>query len=130
MQRAHIDISRDLEGEPVVHACFDVTEREVAAATHAVKAVAEERFRMSDMSADDVLELREMTALADELASGLPVGEADGAAPPEDGAPRPADLARGDDLDGGLLADDTDGPMRTIVMRPARLTVFREAVAQ
>src|SRR5215211_2589907 len=112
MQRAHIDISRDLEGEPVVHACFDLTEREVAAAAHAVKAVAEERFRMSEMSADDVLELREMTALADELGSGLPVGE------PEAGPSAEV-------VEGGLLAEEAEGPMRTIVFRPARLTVFR-----
>jgi hypothetical protein len=160
MLRAHIDISRDLEGEPVVHACFDLAEREVAAAAHAVKTVAEERFRMSDMSADDVLELREMTALADELASGLPVADPEGGAWAEGGAradggaraeggvradgggaradggaragggARAADGFPAQDLDGGLLGDDPDGPMRTIVMRPARLTVFREAAAQ
>jgi hypothetical protein len=67
MQRAHIDISRDLEGDPVVFACFDLRRDEVVAATHAVQAVAAERYRMSSMSADDVLEMRELTALADEL---------------------------------------------------------------
>jgi hypothetical protein len=68
MVNARIDISRDLEGEPIVLACFDLGGEEIAAASHAVAAVAAERFRLADMSTDDVLELRELTALADELA--------------------------------------------------------------
>ncbi len=44
------------------------------AAAHAVAATAGERFRITEMSADDVVELRELTALADEL------GELTGAA--------------------------------------------------
>jgi hypothetical protein len=92
MERAHIDISRDLEDEPVVHALFDLTEDEIGASAHAIAAVAEERFRMAEMSADDVVELRELTALADEL------GE----------------------LRGGT---------GTLVMRPARLSAYRDAVA-
>jgi hypothetical protein len=68
MLNARIDISRDLEGEPVVLACFDLGGEEIAAASHAVAAMAAERFRLADMSVDDVLELRELTALADELA--------------------------------------------------------------
>jgi len=67
MERQHIDISRDLDGEPVVHACFDLREQEIAASAHAVAASAAERFRNVEMSADDVIELRELTALADEL---------------------------------------------------------------
>jgi hypothetical protein len=67
MDRQHIDISRDLEGEPVVHACFDLREEEIRASAHAVAASAAERFRNTEMSADDVIELRELTALADEL---------------------------------------------------------------
>jgi hypothetical protein len=92
MERAHIDISQDLDGEAVVHACFDLDEREIAAAAHAVAVSATERFRLAEMSADDVVELRELTALADEL------GE----------------------LGGGKC---------TLVMRPARLSAFRDAVA-
>jgi hypothetical protein len=68
MLNARIDISRDLEGEPVVLACFDLGDQEIAAAAHAVAARAAERFRHADMSVDDVLELRELTTLADELA--------------------------------------------------------------
>ena len=67
MEHARIDISKDLDGHPVVHACFDLSEAEIAASAHAVSATATERFRMTEMSADEVLEFRELTALADEL---------------------------------------------------------------
>jgi hypothetical protein len=67
MERAYIDISTDLDGDAVVHACFDLTEAEIKASAHAVRAGGTERFRMASMSADDVLEMRELTALADEL---------------------------------------------------------------
>jgi hypothetical protein len=67
MERARIDISQDLDGHPVVFACFDLAPDQIAAAAHAVAATAAERFRVSEMSADDVLELRELTTLADEL---------------------------------------------------------------
>src|SRR3954469_14797580 len=90
-----IDISRDLEGEPIVRACFDLGGEQTAAASHAVAANAAERFRLADMSVDDVLELRELTALADELA---------------DQDPQPG--------------------MRTLVLRPARLSALRDSVAR
>jgi hypothetical protein len=67
MERQHVDITQDLEGEPVVHAIFDLREEEIAASAHAVTASCNERFRNTEMSADDVVELRELTALADEL---------------------------------------------------------------
>jgi hypothetical protein len=67
MQHARIDITQDLDGEPVVHACFDLTPEEMAATAHAVRAVAGERFRAPSISADQVLELRELIALADDL---------------------------------------------------------------
>jgi hypothetical protein len=127
MQHAHIDISRDLEGDPVVFACFDLSGEEVAAAVHAVHAVAGERFRMSDMSADDVLQLRELTALADELGDGVP------AQPPSEpgaGGLPAVDPGQLGEPGGGPAADPNAGAMRRIVFRPARLTVFRETVAQ
>ena len=74
MERARVDISQDLDGNPVVYACFDLAPEQIAATAHAVAATAAERFRISEMSADDVLELRELTTLADEL------GELTGAA--------------------------------------------------
>jgi hypothetical protein len=76
MQHAYIDISRGLDGQPVVLACFDLREDEVAAAARAVAAIAAERYRTPRISADDVLELREMTALADELEHGAPADAA------------------------------------------------------
>jgi hypothetical protein len=95
MLNTRIDISRGLDGEPIVLACVDLGTEQIAAASHAVAAVAAERFRPVTMSVDDVLELRELTALADELA--------DPAAPPG---------------------------MRTLVLRPARLSALRDSVAQ
>ena len=94
MLRAHIDISRGLDGEAVVLACFDLGEEELAASAHAVAAAAAERYRTAAMTSDDVLGLRELTALTDEL----------------------RDLA----LRAGL---------RTVVLRPARLAAYRDAVA-
>lgn len=95
MINARIDTTTGLDGERVVLACFDVDGAEVAALAHAVKAVSGERYRDHDMSVDDVLELRELTALADEL---------------------------------GSLVVLEDG-LRTVVMRPARLTASRDAVS-
>jgi len=90
-----IDISHDLEGEPIVLACFDLGAEQIAAAAHAVAAVAAERFRLAEMSVDDVLELRELTALTDDL---------------NDEDPQPG--------------------IRTLVLRPARLSALRDSVAR
>lgn len=92
MLNARIDISHDLEGEPVVLACFDLAAEQVAAAAHAVAAMAAERYRSVSLSVDDVLELRELTALTDELTHPGP-------------------------------------EMRTLVLRPARLSALRDSVA-
>ncbi len=67
MHNARIDITQGLDGEAVVLACFELSEEEIAASAFAVKAISGERFRNAEMSIDDVLELRELTALADEL---------------------------------------------------------------
>src|SRR6478752_2147810 len=67
MYNARIDTTRGLDGEAVVLACFELGDDEIRASAHAVKATAGERFRNVEMSIDDVLELRELTALADEL---------------------------------------------------------------
>jgi hypothetical protein len=123
MHNAHIDISRGVDGEPVVHACFDLREEEVAAAVHAVAAVAADRYRTPPISTDDVLGLRDLTALSDELEHGLP-------------GPRRGEEAAGAEPIPGAEADEPliSGPepghgMRTIVFRPARLSVLRDAVA-
>lgn len=93
MNHARIDISQDMDGEAVVLACFDLGEEEIAASAHAVQAICSERFRTAEMSVDDVLEMRELTALADEL---------------------------------GDQAHHTG--IRTLVMRPARLNAWRDAL--
>jgi hypothetical protein len=93
MLNARIDITQGLDGEPVVLACFDLGEEEIAASAQAVSVTAAERFRTASMSVDDVLELRELTALADEL------------------------------------TDHQRAPgMRSLVMRPARLSAWRDAL--
>ena len=95
MLKARIDLSEDLDGQPVVFACLDLGDAEIAASAHAVAATASERFRSATMSADDVLDFRELTALADEL----------------------AEHARG-------------AAAQTLVMRPARLSAFRDALVR
>ena len=92
MVNAHIDISQGLDSEAVVLACFDLGEEQLGASAHAVAAASAERFRTAELAVDDVLELRELTALSDELA---------------DLALRPG--------------------MRTVVLRPARLSAYRSA---
>ena len=94
MLRGRIDISRDMEGEVVVLACIDLAEEDVRASAHAVNATISERFRVQAISGDDVLKLRELTGLADEL-----------------GEP------------------GVEGAVRTLVFSPARLNLYREAIA-
>jgi hypothetical protein len=71
MNHARIDITQGLDGEAVVLACFDLGEQEIAASAHAVQVICNERFRTAAMSVDDVLEMRELTALTDELGEHL-----------------------------------------------------------
>ncbi len=63
-----------MDDEAVVLAVLDLADEEVGASAHAVRAVIQERFRRSEMSADDVLQLRELTSLADELGEPGPAG--------------------------------------------------------
>jgi hypothetical protein len=93
MVNARIDITRDLDGAPVVLACFDLSDADLAAAAHAVAAARTERYRLAEMTTDDVLAMRELTAVADDLDA----------------------LAR---VPGAS----------TVVLRPARLTVFSAAL--
>jgi hypothetical protein len=67
MLNARIDTTQDLDGHAVVLAVFDLSEVEAGAASHIVGAVRAERYRTAEMTTDDVLEMRELTALADEL---------------------------------------------------------------
>jgi hypothetical protein len=94
MLHTRIDISEGVDGEPVVQACFDLGDAEIAASAHAVAVRSGERFRTASLSVDDVLELRELTALVEEL---------------RDIARRPG--------------------ISTVVLRPARLSAYCDAVA-
>jgi hypothetical protein len=67
MRNARINTVKDLEGHPVVLACFDLTEAEAAGAAHVVAAIRADRYRNAELSSDDVLEMRELTAIGDEL---------------------------------------------------------------
>src|SRR5690242_21321310 len=95
MINPRVDASTGLDGEPVVLACFDLDGPDVAAVAHAVMAVSAERYRVPSLSTDEVLELRELTALVDELTSLTALQEG----------------------------------LRTLVMRPARLTACSDALA-
>jgi hypothetical protein len=74
MLRGRIDISKDLDGNAVVLACIDLAEEEVRGSAHAVRATIAERYRMPAISGDDVIQLRELTGLADELGEPGPEG--------------------------------------------------------
>ena len=76
MLRGRIDISRDLDGAVVVLACIDLSDEQVRGSAHAVQAYVGERFRVPAISGDDVIELRDLTGLADELGEPAPDGAA------------------------------------------------------
>jgi hypothetical protein len=87
-----------------------------------VTATATDRYRTARISADDVLELRELTALKDELEHGardLDPGEGIEAG---QGIEEGPDSAPAHDIEPGHA-------LRTLVMQPARLSVLRDAVA-
>jgi hypothetical protein len=69
MVNARIETSTAPDGSSVVRAIFDLSEAEVSCAAQAVNAARTERFRNEELSADAVLAMRELTALADELTS-------------------------------------------------------------
>jgi hypothetical protein len=93
MVNARIEITQDLDGQPVVLACFDLLEADIAASAYAVAAARTERYRHAEMGVDDVRAMRELTAVADDLDALTRVPGAS-----------------------------------TVVLRPARLTVFRAAL--
>ena len=56
------------DGMPVAEATMDLSTEHAAAAAHAVREARADRFRLTAIeSADDVVAMREMTSLADEL---------------------------------------------------------------
>jgi hypothetical protein len=57
----------DADGHPVCNVSFDLSAEHVASAAYAVEAVRLERHRHEALSTDDVLALRELTGLSDQL---------------------------------------------------------------
>jgi hypothetical protein len=64
----HIEVGTDAEGHRSVIAVFDLAPDQAGAAAHAVRVIRDVRYRTAELSADDVLAMRDMTSLADELA--------------------------------------------------------------
>jgi hypothetical protein len=64
----HLIDVRDDDGLAVVTVLFDLTPPQVDAGLHALRVVRDARYRLVEVATDDVLAMREMTALVDELA--------------------------------------------------------------
>lgn len=128
MHHVHIDISRGLDGERVVLSCFDLREDELAAAARAVAATAADRYRTPRISADDVLELRELTALKDELEHGTrPIDSGESVEHGSGGEHGPGvEPLPGGEAAAGIAPGQA---LRTLVLQPARLSALRDAVA-
>jgi hypothetical protein len=66
----HVHLRPTLDGSRVVDVTIDLTAEQFSAAAHAVRSVVDDRYRVAVLeSADDILAMREMTSLADELTS-------------------------------------------------------------
>lgn len=63
----HIEVGTDAEGHRSVSATFDLAAEQAGAAAHALRVIRDVRYRTAEMSADDVIAMRDMTSLADEL---------------------------------------------------------------
>lgn len=67
MINAHVDTTTAPDGTKAVVARFDLNDDEIAAVARAVDASRTEQFRHEELSIDDVVAMRELTALADQL---------------------------------------------------------------
>lgn len=67
MVNAEIRMLHDADGTPVCNVSFDLSARQLAAVAHAVEAARIARHRGHDHSTDDVLALRELTGVSDEI---------------------------------------------------------------
>ena len=67
MVNGAIHMLSDPDGTLVANAAFDLSSDQITAAAHAVAAVRVERHRDATLDTDGVLELRELTAICDEL---------------------------------------------------------------
>jgi hypothetical protein len=67
MHNAHVDTRRGPDGTTLVVARFDLPQDEIAGIARAVDVSRTEQFRNEELSTDDVVAMRELTALADQL---------------------------------------------------------------
>jgi hypothetical protein len=65
----HVELRTDPDGHPSVEVSVDLTPAQAQAMAHALRIARETRYRVAELSADDVLAMRELTSLADELAA-------------------------------------------------------------
>ncbi len=63
----HVDIRSDGDGLPVVMVTFDLGPAQVGSALQGLRTIREARYRTAEIAADDVIALRELTSLVDEL---------------------------------------------------------------
>ena len=74
MVNAGIHTLHEPDGTPVCNVVFDLSLEQLAAASHASGEIVLERHRGQDLEADDVLALRELTGVRDELSRLAAVG--------------------------------------------------------
>ena len=67
MHNAHVDTRSGPDGTKLVVARFDLAQEEIVAVARAVDVSRTEQFRNEELSTDAVLQMRELTALADQL---------------------------------------------------------------
>ena len=66
----HVHLRPTLDGTRVVDVSIDLTAAQLAAGAHAVRDVTADRYRVAALeSIDDILAMRELTSLADELSA-------------------------------------------------------------
>ena len=66
----HVHLRPTLDGSRVVDVTMDLTADQLSAGAHAVRHVVDDRYRVATLeSADEILAMRELTSLADELRS-------------------------------------------------------------
>lgn len=68
MVNAEIQTLHDPDGSPVTNVSFDLSTEQLGASSHALGEMILERHRGGDLEVDDVLALRELTGVRDEIA--------------------------------------------------------------